>query len=182
MISAESLTEIGSILKTHGVKGELTVETPYASALLAGSCIVMDMDGIYVPFFINESRSRSGASCKIIIDGFSSDTEARALVGKHIYMPTDRLQQLLPPEEFPVDDDEDNIYFEDLPGFTLFDQSGNTVGTITDFDDSTANVVLSVTTTSQHNVYIPFAADLFIGIDFPSRTLTLFVPEGLLDI
>lgn len=184
MITADSLTRIGTILKTHGVKGELTIATSYPEVLEPDACIVMEMDGIFVPFFITEKRGKSAESCRIIIDGFHSDTDAREVVGKTIYMPNDRFNALMP--ESDEEPDDGNIYLDNLIGFTLCNAEGETVGNIVDYDDSTANVLLAIKIHSSNSdsalTYIPFAADLFVDIDYQSRTLLLDIPQGLLDI
>ena len=53
MISKEQLIQIGHSLKPHGVKGEITMMLDI-SDISSLSCIIMCIDGIFVPFFIEE--------------------------------------------------------------------------------------------------------------------------------
>lgn len=183
MITADSITPIGTILKTHGVKGELTMTTSIPEVIEPGVCLVMDVDGIYVPFFVASTRSKSGGSILITIDGYTTDDAVRYLTGKQVFMPDDRLRELIPESE---DEDDDNIYLDDLKGMTLIDEEGRKVGVVTGYDDSTANVVLTIECDSPADqskvVFVPFAADLFIDIDYYNRTLQLEIPEGLLEL
>ena len=183
MITVDNITPIGTILKTHGVKGELTMTTSIPEVIEPGVCIVMDVDGIFVPFFIASTRSKSAGSILITIDGYDTDDAVRYLTGKQVYMPDDRLRELIPESE---DEDDDNIYLDDLNGMTLIDEDGRKVGVVTGYDDSTANVVLAVECDPTDNgakvIYVPFAADLFMDIDYTNRTLQLEIPEGLLEL
>lgn len=183
MITADSITPIGTILKTHGVKGELNMTTSIADVIEPGACLVMDVDGILVPFFVASTRSKSAGSLLITIDGYDTDEAVRYLTGKQVYMPDDRLRQLMPEDDA---DEDDNIYLDDLKGMTLIDAEGKMIGTVIGYDDSTINVVLAVECDAADGtrkvVYVPFVADLFIDIDYSRRTLQLEIPEGLLEL
>ena len=56
-----------------------------ADALRELSCLVSEVDGIYVPFFINSCRSKSSETVLLTIDGINSEQEAIALVNHDIY-------------------------------------------------------------------------------------------------
>lgn len=62
MIKASELTAIGAIIKPHGVKGEMVINLRDDRIDIERTeCIVMDIDGIYVPFSLKTSV-RKGAS------------------------------------------------------------------------------------------------------------------------
>ena len=88
MIKQEEVYRIGRIGKTHGVKGELSflfdddvfdrVDCDY---------LVLDVDGILVPFFIEEYRFKSDSNA--IVKFCDVDTQPRAaeLTGCDVYFP-----------------------------------------------------------------------------------------------
>ena len=78
--------------------------------------------------------------------------------------------------------DTDSIEFtwEHFIGFTVFDREGRFVGTIDDVDESTLNVLLSITTPEGKELLLPVAEDLLEEIDVPNRKLTMIIPDGLL--
>ena len=62
MIRKEELFKIGKFTKPHGVKGEITLLTQYEGLeTMDEPYIVCEMDGIFVPFFV-ESPSRESSS------------------------------------------------------------------------------------------------------------------------
>lgn len=176
MITADSITQIGTVLKTHGVHGELTVALEADDVLSEEHCIVMDIDGIYVPFYLIFLRPKSAARALITIDGYHSDEAAREFVGKKVYMLNSDLGDRL------GTDDDEGIYLDDLVDMTLVDEEGTTVGRITGYDDSTANIVLGVELPDGRKVFVPMAAELFIDIDYSNRRLQLEIPQGLLEL
>lgn len=174
MISAEEICEIGRILKTHGINGELNATIESDIELQNLSCIILDIDGIYVPFFLNNIRPRGAESVLITIDGINDEKDAADLCGLTVYG--------LKSESNAEGNDENGFYVNDLIGFTLFDENNKKIGVVEDFDDSTANLLLSVRNDSDTTLYVPLADELVVDFDFDNKTLTLNLPEGLLQI
>lgn len=85
MIQRDELEQIGAFLKPHGIKGEIAMEMFEDVELSELSCIVLDMDGIFVPFFIESVRPKGPGRMLVTIDGVNSDTEAAAMAGAEVY-------------------------------------------------------------------------------------------------
>ena len=62
IISPEILTTVGKLMKPHGINGEITVLLTADVDLAALRCVILEMDGIYVPFFLNSVRPKSSAT------------------------------------------------------------------------------------------------------------------------
>ena len=60
MITHNEITTVGKFNKTHGINGEIsaTINAPI-NAVRKCSCIVCNIDGILVPFFIKDIRNKS---------------------------------------------------------------------------------------------------------------------------
>lgn len=140
--------------------------------MLELKCIVFDIDGIYVPFFINSERPRSAESVLITIDGVDSDEQAAQFVGKEVYALSDDIEE---------SDDGDNYYLDDFVGYTISDVDGTQVGVIDGYDDSTANVLFYVKNADKI-VYVPVAPEFFVNIDHESKQIVMDLPAGLLDM
>ncbi|MDE6802557.1 MAG: 16S rRNA processing protein RimM, partial [Muribaculaceae bacterium] len=85
MITRTELTEIGSITKTHGINGELNVIIPVDVDLESLSCAVIDIDGIFVPFFMTGVRQKGADGYLIKLDGVTTEEEAVEFRGKTLY-------------------------------------------------------------------------------------------------
>lgn len=172
MILSESISAIGTLGKPHGIKGEIVATLDCDIDVTALRCIILDIDGIYVPFFVSAVRPKSAESVLLTIDGVTDESQAAALSGKTLFALN---------EELGEEDSDGGFYVEDLVGYTLYDTGDTRIGVIEDVEDSTANTLLMV----RHDgeiVYVPVAEELITGWDSENRTLTMNLPEGLLDI
>ncbi len=172
MINKEDITPIGNTGKTHGIKGELSVtfdktnfdedKTPF---------FVFDIDGIFVPFFIDDFRFKTDTTALYKFDGINTEEQARELSNKTIFIENRFLQ-----EETP---DEAGIHF--FIGFTVEDKEAGILGKITDVEDSTENV-LFVIDNKKEELLIP-ATDYFITeIDEENKIIYMDLPAGLVDM
>ena len=82
-LKSDDLTAIGRVQRTHGIKGELNIELydPDKAVPSDFSCLIFDLEGIFVPFFVRGERPRGASSCLVELDDVDSDTAASAFVG-----------------------------------------------------------------------------------------------------
>ncbi len=178
MIASTDIIAIGDLHKPHGVKGEMSATLDAADGIEPAElrCVVLMVDGIPVPFFIESARRRGTAAWLIKLQGVDDDGEAATLANHEIYA----LRDDLPPE---LTDDTDGMYLSDLVGFAVLDADGDqAVGTIDDIDDSTANTLLIIRRPDGSRALLPYSDELLRRFDPEARTLTLAVPAGVLDI
>ena len=75
MIHADDIATIGHVTKTHGIDGEMYVIIDDDIQPENLSCLIFDMDGLYVPFFISSSRRRGTDSWLIRLQGINSERQ-----------------------------------------------------------------------------------------------------------
>lgn len=177
MITKDQITEIGRFNQPHGIKGEINATFLLDMDIDQLSCIILDIDGIFVPFYIVSNRQRGAHSRLITIEGIDNEIKASSMSNKTIYALNKEID-ILPNDE----GDADGFYAEDLIDYTITDTEGNLSGKITDIDDSTENVLFVVTTETGKKHLIPVADELISVIDAESRHITVELPIGLLDI
>ena len=77
------------------------------------------------------------------------------------------------------DDDEGELSLSFLVGFDLVEaSSGKSIGRIASIDDSTINLLFEL----EDGTLIPASDDLITAIDQQARTITMHLPEGLLEL
>lgn len=160
---------VGTILKTHGIKGELNVEltemAEVADDFASGACVILEIDGLDVPFFIGGCRQRGAGSVLLTLDDVASDSDAASLVGLTIYVYAD-------PAEMS-----DDLTAGDLVGFTIRTES-NVIGRIDEIVELTPGAWY-------FNVggrLIPAVDDFIREIDNRGLSVTVSLPEGLLEL
>lgn len=178
MITSNEIKAIGKFQKTHALKGELNaildIDPEYVTD---GNAIVVDIDGIFVPFFASSIRPKGATSYLIKLDGIDSEEDARQFVNKIIYGIKNELASFL-------EIDEEDIMDEDeLEGYEIIDdQTNESIGKIESIDSSTENLLFVVETNEGETVYIPAVDDFIIEVDDNEKIIRMNLPAGLVDL
>lgn len=178
MITCDQLTPIGHTIKPHGINGEIATAIDNDVDLSGLRCLVMDIDGIFVPFFINSFRPRGPEAVLLAIDGISNEREAKDICPKTVYALKTDIGELNKENT----DNDDGFYAEDLIGFHVV-VGGNGIGEITAVDDSTENYLFIITPNRPGKpLYIPVADEFIDEVDPLNHTIAMSLPNGLLDL
>lgn len=176
MITREELIVIGHYNKPHGVGGEISATVDIDLAALQGlSCLVSDMNGIFVPFYVKSCRPKSHETVLLMIDGMDSEQEVARLVNHDIYALKREYREeseAFEADGFPLD------YFT---GFTLLNADGTVVGEIIDVDEQTENAIFIVEREGDE-IMVPAADELIVEFDLDKSTMVMDLPQGLLDL
>lgn len=169
MIREEDVYKIGRLGKTHGVKGELSfLFDDDVFDRVDADYLVLEVDGILVPFFIEEYRFKSDANAIMKLEGIDSQERARELTGCDVYFP----RALAPC-------DDEAMSWSEIVGFAIVDAATHTtVGTIASVDDSTLNILFEL----EDGTLIPAPEELITDVDRQAKTIAIELPDGLLDI
>lgn len=169
MIKEEDVYKIGRLGKTHGVRGEISfLFDDDVFDRTDADYLILRVDGILVPFFIEEYRFKSDANAIVKFDGIDTQERARELTGCDVYFPRSL-----------AEGDEGDISWSILVGFDILEaQSGKAVGRIAAIDDATMNILFEL----EDGRLVPASEDLITAIDQEARTITMHIPEGLLEL
>lgn len=178
MITEEEITQVGKLLKPHALKGEMNVMLDIDPAYLGeGNPAVLDIDGIYVPFYADSIRTKGSFSYLVKFEGIDSEIEAKKLVNKTIYALRDRLK------EFMLENyDEEYALYDDLIGWTIEEAEAGVIGKVMEIDTNTENELFIVETPEGKTVYIPLTEDFIEKMDEEGKTVYMRLPDGLLDL
>lgn len=173
MITKEEVYEIGRIGKPHGVKGEVTLQfSDDVFDRTDAGFLVLDIDGIFVPFFLEEYRFRSGSLALVKFCDIDTQEKARELTGCGVFF----MRKY-------ADSDVDGLSWAQIVGFSLTDtHGGRKVGVITHVDETTANILFEVLTAEGRELLIPAPEELIEEVDVENREIRAALPEGILDL
>lgn len=179
MITRDQLIEVGHFNKAHGVNGEINAAMLIDVDLMPRlSCLVCDIDGIFVPFFVEAMRPKGPNTLLLTIDGFASQQEVATLVGKDIFALKSDYDELA---QTSGDDDDDELPLDYFIGFAMTDR-GSRVGEIVEIDEATDNVLFVVRRDDGAMVTVPAVDDLIDSMDLEEHIIDMNLPEGLLTI
>lgn len=169
-----NVTRVGEFIKTHGIKGELSVFIANDGYVpREGKFIFVPIDSLYVPFRISSVRTKGSQSYLVSFKGLEDEKAAAMLVGNPVCVQPDEIEK--------SEDDEDVFYFEDLVGFTLIDND-TPAGIITDYDASTENCMFIIKRPDGTEAFVPAADELITDIDTENKILSMNLPQGLLEL
>lgn len=173
MIKQEDVYKIGRLGRPHGVRGEVTMQVgDDVFDRTDADHLILSIDGILVPFFMEEYRFRSNEVALIKFENIDSEDRARELTGCDVYF-----------ERQQHGDEDEEMTWAEIIGFSIVDAaSEKTIGTISRVDDSTLNVLFEVTTDDGRDLLIPAGEDMVTAVDRAGRTITMEIPEGLLSL
>ena len=169
MIRQEDVYKIGRLGKAHGVKGEVSFQfDDDIFDRVDADYLVLDIDGILVPFFMEEYRFRSDSVCLVKFCNVDTQQRAQELSGCDVFFPRALAEE---GDEMPS--------LSMLVGFKIVNNAnGKTVGRIAAIDDSTANILFEM----EDGMLIPANDDLIEVIDAEQQQIKMNIPQGLLEI
>jgi 16S rRNA processing protein RimM len=169
MIKQEEVYRIGRLGKTHGVRGEVSLQfDDDIFDRVDADYLVLELDGILVPFFIEEYRFRSDTVALMKFEDVDTQQRANELTGCDVYFP-----------RALAANDEGDVSLSLLVGFDLVEANGGTtIGRIAAIDDTTANLLFEL----EDGCLIPANDDLIRDIDTKRKTIKMEIPEGLLEL
>lgn len=178
MINRDQLIEIGKIQKLHGLNGEMTasITDPVFDDVKKCPYLVCEVDGIFVPFFIKSYRFRSDASILLTFDDIDTQEAASEFCGRELYFDR-RCFTKKEAEAYDAEAEEEDSFI----GYTIVDTTIGTLGEVIDIDDQTANV-LFIVQYGDTELMVPAADDLVVEIDDDSKTITMNLPQGLINL
>ncbi len=159
------LIEIGKIVGTHGIKGEVKL-TPWTDDLYD----LLDLEEFYfkdgTPLHVELSRVHKNALI-IKFREFADMNAAEVQRGKILYT-----------EKLPLP--EGRYYIQDLIGLDAVTQ-GAVFGKLTDVFNTGANDIYEIKTNDGKTLYLPVIDGVIDRVDLAEQKIYVTIPEGLED-
>lgn len=161
---------IGTIVGTFGNKGDVKVIpliNPSDYLLEADSIFVEDENGKKQEFKVLMSRKHKNVYV-FNLEGIDDMNVAEGLSGLSIYIPSIAFKDLK----------ENEYYYHDLEGLTVYTESGNEVGKV-DHILKGGNDILVIKSNNGEEIMVPFVDELVPEVNLKEKTITVNAIEGL---
>jgi 16S rRNA processing protein RimM len=173
MITFDEVFKIGTMGRPHGIRGAISMHfTDDVFDTVDADYLVCNIDGILVPFFMEEWTFKGVDTAIIKFEGLDSEEAVKLLQGVDVYFPKSLAEERS--DSFSS--------WQALTGFSVSDTRAGHLGTVTGVDDSSANILLETQTDEGGALLLPVHPDLVAEINVRQRTLRLNLPEGILDL
>lgn len=173
MIKKEEIYKIGMFNKPHGVKGELSFTfTDDIFDRVDCDYLICLLNGIFVPFFIEEYRFRSDTTALVKLNRIDTSEQARMFTNVDVYFPTKFNDEV---------DEPQHLSWNYFIGFQVKDVKHGVLGKIVEVDDSTVNTLFVI----EHNddeLLVPAQEDFIVKMDNKKKQMTVNLPEGLVNL
>ena len=168
MIKEDEVYKIGRIGKPHGISGEVTLRfSDDVFDRVDADYLVLMVDGILVPFFIEEYRFRSDEVALVKFEDIGTKDRASELTGCDVFFP-----------RHLADAGDDVLTWSQIVGYDIVDVlSDKTIGRIEAVDETTINTLLELS----DGTLIPAADEFIEDIDHEERKLMMRLPKGLVN-
>src|SRR4051812_39166590 len=162
---------LGRIRKSHGVRGEASVEpwTDFERFQELTNVILVSPDESETrPMRIETVRAHSG-SALIKFAGISTPEDMQLLRGWTVEIPESQARKL----------DQDEYFLHDLVGLRLVDHDGSDRGEVIEVYEGGGGILLSVQRRDGKKYDVPFASAICTEIDIKSKRIVVNLPDGI---
>ena len=160
------LQYLGEFIKLFSFKGEIILYSDNTISFIENlDTIFIDIDGAFVPFQIKKSKSHKKNIFRVLLEGISSESEAKDFLKKSVYV--DKLEN------------QDNIN-SIVDNFNVYNKN-EYLGIVISTINKTGQTIIEVKM-KKKIILIPFVDEFIVEINYDLKKIYMILPDGLLDI
>ena len=160
------LQYLGEFIKLFSFKGELILYSYNTISFIENlETIFIDINGAFVPFQIKKSKSHKKNIFRVLLEGISSESEAKDFLKKSVYV--DKLEN------------QDNIN-SIVDNFNVYNKN-EYLGIVISTINKTGQTIIEVKM-KKKIILIPFVDEFIVEINYDLKKIYMILPDGLLDI
>ncbi len=164
---------LGRIVGKFSFKGEVLIklDTDYPEDYLEKESFFIDINEDLIPFFVERSNLQKSNLLRVKFEDIDTEIDAEGILDKNIYLPLNELPEL----------EENQFYFHEIIGFTVYDKTHGKLGILKAVNDSTAQA-LFIIAHPKGDILVPVTDPFIDHIDKVKKELHLILPAGLLEL
>lgn len=169
----EKMFNVGKIVNTHGIKGEVKVHriTDFDNRFESGNALFLVKENEQpVELQIDGHRVHKGFDL-VHFTGFNNINDVEHFKGAFLKIAADQLTKL----------DDNEFYYHEIIGCDVFLSNGGKLGSIKEILSPGANDVWVVKQENGKDVLVPFIEDVVKQVDISAGKVVIEPMEGLLD-
>ena len=160
------LQYLGEFIKLFSFKGEIILYSDNTISLIENlDTIFIDIDGAFVPFQVKKSKSHKKNIFRVLLEGISSESEAKDFIKKSVYI-----------NKLENQDNINNI----VDNFNVYNNN-EYLGIVISTINKTGQTIIEVKM-KEKIVLIPFVDEFIVEINYDLNKIDMILPDGLLDI
>ncbi|MBE6346022.1 MAG: 16S rRNA processing protein RimM [Lentimicrobiaceae bacterium] len=163
---------IGKIVKTHGLKGEVTlrIDNEQFDEIEELNYFLLDINDKLIPFFIENIVYHSNKAF-VLFQDLKNLEAANQLVGCVVYLPLDLL-----PEK-----DGNDFYSHEVIDFVVVDEEKGELGKVQEIIEYPTQSIIQIIKNDKE-ILIPIHDDIIKNVDREGKKILINAPAGLIDM
>lgn len=169
---ADKMFNIGKIINTHGVRGEVKIKriTDFEERFRIGETVYIKDKETTLPLIIASHRIHKGFDL-ITFEGMDNINDVEKYKGHYLQIHEDQQTEL----------EENEYYYHEIIGCTVYTTADEKLGTIKEILAPGANDVWVLQRPGKKDAYIPYIESVVKRIDLQEKSIFIEPMEGLLD-
>ena len=163
---------VGKIVKTHGLKGEVTlrIDNEQFDKIEELNYFLLDINDKLIPYFVENITFHSNKSF-VLFQDLKTLEAANQLVGKSVYLPLDLL-----PEK-----DGNDFYSHEVVDFLVIDEEKGELGKVQEIIEYPTQSLIQILINGKE-VLIPIHDDIIQDVNREEKKIYIKAPNGLIDM
>lgn len=163
---------VGKIVKTHGLKGEVTlrIDNEQFDEIEELNYFLLDINDKLIPYFVENITFHSNKSF-VLFQDLKTLEAANQLVGKSVYLPLDLL-----PEK-----DGNDFYSHEVVDFLVVDEEKGELGKVQEIIEYPTQSLIQILINGKE-VLIPIHDDIIQDVNREEKKIYIKAPNGLIDM
>lgn len=163
---------VGKIVKTHGLKGEVTlrIDNEQFDDIEELNYFLLDINDKLIPYFVENITFHSNKSF-VLFQDLKTLEAANQLVGISVYLPLDLL-----PEK-----DGNDFYSHEVVDFLVIDEEKGELGKVQEIIEYPTQSLIQILINGKE-VLIPIHDDIIQDVDREEKKIYIKAPNGLIDM
>jgi 16S rRNA processing protein RimM len=164
--------EVGKIVSTHGIKGELKVKSTTSFSekrYKKDANLYVDFQGTKERLQISTHRVHKGMDL-IGFQGYSDINDVIRFIGTTLYVHTNDLEEL----------SDNEFYYDELIGMNVVLENQEVIGVVADIKEVPQGEILVIKRENQKNALVPFIQQFVKDVSKEKNQIVITPIEGLL--
>ena len=163
---------VGKIVKTHGLKGEVTlrIDNEQFDDIEELNYFLLDVNEQLIPYFIEDIAYHSNKAF-VLFQDLKTLEAANQFVGKSAYLPLD----LLPEKEG------NDFYSHEVVGYLVVDEEKGEIGNVNEIIEYPTQSIIQIINDGKE-ILIPIHDDILKDVNRDEKKIYIKAPNGLIDM
>lgn len=175
MINLDHCILLGTLSKTHGVKGNLLLRLKHLGFenIIKMESVFIIIDNLPVPFFVSEYTHHHSDELMLHFDDIDSQDKAKKYVGFEVWLDVKSVQK--------SKSSDSPSSMSRMIGYEVVDKQLGSLGKLNEVIEVKQNPLLQILNSSGE-ILIPLQSEFVIEIDDKKKLIHVDTPEGLVDV